>query len=234
MKKLSVFVACLLLVACVLAIPAMAAETGYTASPEQPAAPTNPAEPPVTVVPEVPVDLGNSSVEIDGQVIQGDKLAEAGYELVAQEASEEATAAEEEVKSKPVNELTFDDGGKELEKQVKENGLDLSKLGVAKTVDLIVRKTDDHSVTLESSKVKVSVPLPYASQVKLVLYKLPDGTWKVMKFEINLADKNANGGFAEDSITIEDGGTGVYVFLTDLETIDDITAGKYDRENLFN
>lgn len=234
MKKLSVFVACLLLLASLLAIPAMAAETGYTASPGQPAAPANPTEPGETVVPEVPVDLSNSSVEIDGVVIQGDKLGEVGYELVAQEASEEALAAEAEVKSKPVNELTFDDGGKELEKQIKQNGLDLSDLGVAQTIDLIIRKTDDHTVTLESDKVNATIPLPYASQVKLVLYKLPDGTWKVMKFKINLANKNANGNFDEDSITIEDGGTGVYVFLTDLATIDDITAGKYDRENLFN
>lgn len=141
-------------------------------------------------------------------------------------ADEALKAAYAEMLKTPVAELTYADGGEKLKSEAQEGGFDLEKLVVSDFVDVSIVSAETE---VESDKVIFEIPVAYASDVRLVLHQLPDGTWKVAQLMV----KPGNGEDKVVALTVTDGGTGVYAVLVEEAVRDDILAGKYSRANLF-
>lgn len=125
-----------------------------------------------------------------------------------------------------VAELTYADGGEKVKSVAQEGDFELDKLVVSDFVDVSIVNGEN---VVESDQVIFEIPVSYASDVRLALHQLPDGTWKVVQLMV----KPGNGEDKVAAVTVTDGGTGVYAFLVEENVREDILAGKYDRANLF-
>lgn len=127
----------------------------------------------------------------------------------------------------PVEKLPYNDQGEKLKAKAREAGLDLDKLAVSDFFDVTFENSREEA---ESGQVIFEIPIAYASEVRLALNLLPDGTWKVVELMV----RPGNGADKVTAVTVSNGGTGVYAFLVEEAVRDDILAGKYRRVNLFN
>lgn len=135
-------------------------------------------------------------------------------------------AAYNEMVKVPVDELTYNDGGEKLKSEAQKGGFDLDKLAVSDFLDVSIVNGETE---IESEQVIFEIPVAYASDVRLVLHQLPDGTWKVAQLMV----KPGNDTDKVMALTVSDGGTGVYAILVDEAVREDIIAGKYCRADLF-
>lgn len=125
-----------------------------------------------------------------------------------------------------VAELTYADGGEKLKAAAQEGGFDPSKLVVSDFLEASIVKDETRFVR---EQVIFEIPVAYASDVRLALHQLPDGTWKVAELMV----KPGTEAEPMTSVTVSDGGTGVYVLLVDESVQNEILNGKYDLPDLF-
>lgn len=148
------------------------------------------------------------------------------YAEDAASANESLKAAYAEMVKTPVAELTYHDNGEKLKNEAQLGGFDPEKLAVSDFLDVSIVNGEDE---IQSDDVIFEIPVAYASDVRLALHQLPDGTWEVVELMV----KPGNDTGKVTALSVSDGGTGVYAILVDEAVRDEILAGKYDRANLF-